>query len=85
MSVIYGISSLFLVRFIILVASLSFLGTIILSERKHPSIPYLTSRSQKNYSCVMDMTMSDSDKKIMAESSIWWVVLSDITNAFCAW
>ena len=29
--------------------------------------------------------MSDSDNFLIAESSIWWVVLSDSTNAFCAW
>ena len=31
------------------------------------------------------MTISDFENVLMAESSIWWVVLSDITNAFCAW
>ena len=29
--------------------------------------------------------MLDYDKFLMVESSIWWVVLSDSTNEFCAW
>ena len=49
------------------------------------SFPNLTARAQKNSSCVLGMTISDSDRFLMAESSIWWVVLSDSTNSFCDW
>ena len=79
------IYNLFLVRCSISVASLSFLRMSLYSDRKHLSIPDLTTRSRKNSSCVLGMTISDSDNFLMAESSIWWVVLSDITNAFCDW
>ena len=75
---IYG---LFLVRCSISVASLSFLRTRLSSERNHLSIPDLTSRAWKNSSCVMGMKISDYDNILMDESSIWWVVLSDSTNA----
>ena len=54
-------------------------------ERKHLIIPDLTAGSQKHFSCVMGMTISNSDKHLMAESSIWSDLLSDITNVFCAW
>ena len=54
-------------------------------ERKHLSITDLTARSQNNSSCVLGMRMSDSDNFLMAESSIWWVVLSDSNNALRAW
>ena len=80
-----GISILFLVRCNIYVASLRFLRTRLSSERKHLSIHDLTSREGKNYSCVMVMKMSDSDNVLMAESSIRWVFLSNITNAFYDW
>ena len=80
-----GISSLFFVRCIISVASLSLLRMRLSYERKHISIPGLTSRAQKNYSCVLGMEISDSDRFLMAEASIWWVVFSDSTNSFCAW
>ena len=53
------------------------------SERKHLSSPDLTAGSRKNYSCVLGMTISYYDRFLMAESSIWWVVLSDSTNEFC--
>ena len=82
---IASISILVLVCCSISVRSHRFLRTRLSYERKHPSIPYLTTRAQKNYDCVMGMTMSDSDKFLMAESSIWWFVLSDSTNALCAW
>ena len=78
------ISSLFLVRCIISVASLSFLRTRFSSERKHLSIPDLTARERNNSSCVIGTTLSNYDKLLMAESSIWWFVLSYSTNAFCA-
>ena len=54
-------SSLFLVPCSIYVASIRFLGTRLSSERKHLIIPDLTDRAGKNSSCVMGMTMSDSD------------------------
>ena len=79
------ISSLFLFCCSISVASLSFLRMRISSERKHLSITYLTDRARKNSSCVLGMTKSDSDKFLMAKSSIWWVILSDSTNMLCAW
>ena len=58
--------SLLLVRCIISIASLNFPRTMILSEIKHLSIPDLTARAQKISSCVLGMTMSDSDKFLMA-------------------
>ena len=67
------------------VASLIFLRTRLSSDRKHLSIPDLTASVWKNCSCVLGITMSDSDNFLMAESSIWWVVLSDINDVFCAW
>ena len=76
---------LFLLRCSISVESIIFLRTIILSERKHLSILVVTARAQNNSSCVLGMRMSVSDNFLMAESSIWWVVLSDITNAFYDW
>ena len=76
---------LFLPRCSISVASLSFLRMRLLLERKHLSIPDLTTREQKNYSCVMGMKISDYYSFLMAESSIWWVVLSDSNNAFYDW
>ena len=79
------ISSLFLVRCKISVASLRFRRTSLSSEKKHLNIPDLTARSRKHYSCAMGMTMSDYEKYLMAESSIWWVVLGDSTNVFCSW
>ena len=79
------ISSLFLVHCRISVASLISLRTRISSARKHPSIPALTDRAQKNYYFVMGMTISSSYNSLMSELSIWWVFLSDGTNAFCAW
>ena len=51
----------------------------------HLSITGLTARVQKNSSCAMGITISDSYSFLIAESSIWWVVLSDSTNAFCYW
>ena len=56
-----------------------------MSERKYLSIPDLADMAGKNYSCVLGMTMSDYDNFLMAESSIWWVVLSDSTNTFYDW
>ena len=82
---IASISILVLVCCSISVRSLRFLRTRLSYERKHLSIPYLTTRAQKNYDCVMGMTMSDSDKFLMAESSIWWVVMSDSNNMFYSW
>ena len=79
------ISSLFLVRCSIFVASLRILRTSLLSERKHLSIPDLTDRARKNYSCVLGMTILYSEMFLMAESSIWWVVLIDSNNALCVW
>ena len=76
---------LFLVCCIIYVALISFMRVSISSERRHLSITDLTARARKNSSCVLGMTISDSDKKFMAESSIWWVFLSGSTNLFCAW
>ena len=64
--------------------SLSFPKVILLPERMHLSITNLTARPQKNSSCALDMIISDSDNFFTAESSIWWVVLSDSTNEFCA-
>ena len=64
---------------------LSFLGMRLLLERKHLSIPDLIARAQKNYSCVLGMTISYSDRFLMAESSTWWAVLSDSINEFYAW
>ena len=46
------------------------------SERMHLSIPDFNSY------CALGMTISDSDNFLIAESSIWWVVLSDSTNVF---
>ena len=80
-----GISSLFFVRCIISVASLSLLRITLLSERKHLNNPNLTARAQNNSSCVLGMIISNSDNFLMSESSIWWVVLSDSTNALCDW
>ena len=77
------VSSLFLVRCSISIASPSFLRTRLSYERKHPSIPDLNARARNNLSCVLGITMSDSDNFLMAESSIWWVFLSDSTNEFC--
>ena len=65
--------------------SLSFPKVILLPERMHLSITNLTARPQKNSSCALDMIISDSDNFFTAESSIWWVFLSDSTNAFCSW
>ena len=76
---------LFLVRCSISVVLLSFLGMRLLLERKHLSIPDLIARAQKNYYCVLGMTISYSDRFLMAESSTWWVVLSDSINEFYAW
>ena len=61
MSVIDRISSLFIFRWIIYVASLSFMGVGLSSDRKHISIPYLTAREQNNSPCALGMTISDSD------------------------
>ena len=72
------ISSFFLARCIISVASLSFLSMRLSYKREHLSIPDFNDRSRKKYSCVLDMTISDSDRLLMAESSIWWFVLSDV-------
>ena len=80
-----SISILFLVYCRISVASLSFLRMRLSSERKHLSITDLTARARNNYSCVLRMKISDSESFLVAESSIWWVVLSDITNEFCDW
>ena len=82
---IVRIYSLFLVCCRNSVAPLSFLRMRLLSERKHLSIYDLTARARKNYSCVLGMKISDSDNFLMAESFIWWVVLSDSTNDFHAW
>ena len=79
------ISSLFLVRCRISIASLSYMRTMILSEMRHPSIPDLTARSRKLSSCVLGMTMTDSSNFLMAKSSIWCIILSDSTNVLCAW
>ena len=79
------ISSLLLVYCSISVASFSFMRTRLTSDRRHLNIIDLTARAQKNSFFVMGMTMSDSEKKLMDESFIWWVVFSDSTNAFCAW
>ena len=57
-----GISSLFLERCSISVASLSFLRMSLSSKRKHLSIPGLTDRARNNYSCILDMKISDSDR-----------------------
>ena len=78
------ISSLFLIHCRISVASLISLRTRLSSERKHSIIPNLTASAQKNYPCVLGMTISDSDNFLMAELSISWVVLSDSTNALFA-
>ena len=67
---ITSISSLFHVCWSIYVASLIFLRVSLLSESKHQNIPYLTARAQKNSSCVLGMTISDSDRFLMAELSI---------------
>ena len=61
-----GISSFFLARCSISVASLSFLRMRLSSERKNLSIPGFIARSRNNYSCVMSMTISDSDIFLMA-------------------
>ena len=66
------ISILFLVRCSISIASLSFLRTRLSSEGKHLSIPDLTARAQKNYSCVLGIKISDFDSFLMADSSIYW-------------
>ena len=79
------IFSLFLVHCSIYDVPLSFLRMRLLSERKYLSITHLTAMAQKNYSCVMGMIISFSDSFLMAELSIWCVVLIDINNAFCAW
>ena len=76
------ISSLFLVRCSISVAPIRFLRKSLSSKRNHRSIPDLNDRERKNTSCVLGMKMSDYDKLLMAESSIWWVVLNDI---FISW
>ena len=78
------ISSLLLFRCSIYFASLSFLKMRLLSERKHISITDLNARAWKNSSCVLGMKISYSDNFLMDGSSIWWVVLSDSTNSFCA-
>ena len=82
---ISSIYNLFLVRCSISVVSLSFLRTRLSYGRKYPNIPDLTVKARKNYSCVMGMKISDYDSFFMAESSIWWVVLSGSTNLFYAW
>ena len=79
------IYSLFLVRCIISVVSLNFLMTRLSLERKYMIIPDFTARSRKNSSCVMVMTISDSERFLMDISSIWRVVLIDRTNTLCAW
>ena len=79
------ISSLFLVCCSSSVASLILLVVRLSSERKHLIIPGLTDMIGKNPSCVLGMTISDSDSFLMAESFIWWVVFSDIINVFCDW
>ena len=84
-SVVARISNLFIARCRISVASLFFLNMRLSSERKHLSITDFTARYQKNYSCALGMTISDSDSFLMAESSILWVVLSDINNKFSDW
>ena len=76
------ISSLFLVYCSIPVASLSFTRMRLSSDRKHLSIHDLDARLWKNSSCVLGMTISDSEIFLMAESSIWWVVVSDSTKTF---
>ena len=80
-----GIYSLFLARCSISIASLNFLRMRLSSERKHLSILDLTYRARKNYSCVLGMTILYSEMFLMAESSIWWVVLIDSNNALCVW
>ena len=55
------------------------------SERMHLSIPDVTDRVRKSSSCALGMKILNFDNVLIAESSIWWVVLSDSTNAFCAW
>ena len=77
--------SLFLVCSRISVTLLRFPRTRISSDRKHLIITDLTTRARKHYSCAMGMTMSDYENFLMAESSIWWVVLGDSTNVFCSW
>ena len=52
------------------VASLSFLRTRLSSERKHLSTPDFTARAWKNYACVLGLTISGSDRFLMAESYI---------------
>ena len=53
---------LLLVRCSISVISLRFLRTRLSSERNHLSIPDLTARAWNNSSCVLGMTLSDSDR-----------------------
>ena len=77
------ISSFFLARCIISVASLSFLSTRLSYEKKNLSIPDLTAMAQKNSSCVLGMTISDYGMFLMSESSFWWVFFNDSTNGFC--
>ena len=79
------ISSLLLVCCSISVVLLSFLRMRISSERNYLSISDLTSKAQKNLSCVLVMTISYYDIFLMAESSIWWVFLSNSTNVLCTW
>ena len=76
------IFSLLLFRCRIYVESLSFIRMRLSSERKHISITDLTANARNNDSFVLGMTISDHDIFLMDESSICWVVLSDIANAF---
>ena len=69
---------LFLVCCIIYVALISFMRVSISSERRHLSITDLTARAQKNSSCVLGMTISDSDKKLWLNhpfGGFSWVVV----------
>ena len=76
------ISSLLLLSLKTSIAPLMCMMASLPSERMHLSIPNFTDRVWKNSYCALGMTISDHDIFLMDESSICWVVLSDISNAF---